>query len=143
MRESLGSQQNLGIGANSPSSGGAFDLSLGARCDGFGASAMPLDLYSSQGGSVSLGGPVDDVGHLLVRHRILLSDIHDGRRKLFMMSRGDSFLRAAVVSADAASVEFLLEDAQHRMQAIDSHWSHGTGWSFAKRISAGGLWLSF
>jgi len=54
---------------------------VSGHCDALGASPLPLDFFSGPGGSLRLGGPMDWDGRLLVRNRMLLTDIHDGRKK--------------------------------------------------------------
>lgn len=145
-KSAVAGQQRLGVGGSGPGASGAWALSLGARCEGLGATAMPLDFLSPEGGSASLGGPTDAAGRILVRKRLLLSDIHDGRRKLFLNARADSILRVAIVSGDAPILEMAPETATHQAITPDLVWSHGSGWSFTKRFdsaSAGGVWLSF
>ncbi|CAE8615799.1 unnamed protein product [Polarella glacialis] len=121
-------------------------LGLGARCDGLGAMPLPLDVISPGGGSASLGGPIDAKGRLLIRERVLLTDIHDGRKKVFMRIPPGSLLRVAVVSGDAEGVEVILEDQPHRpVAAAHSHVLGLAGGSAASYLleSGGGHWLSF
>ncbi|CAK0896871.1 unnamed protein product, partial [Prorocentrum cordatum] len=127
--------------------GAAWSLSLGARCDAPGASPLPLDALAASGGSGGLGGPMGPDGRLLLRHRVMLTNIHDGRKKVFLRPRGGSLLRFAVVSGDASQVEVALEDGAHRPLAPSTVRSHGAaGWSAAYELrpeDAGGIWLSF
>eukprot|EP00439_Symbiodinium_sp_Y106_P013562 s2388_g1.t4 len=85
-------------------------LGLGAHCDSLGALPLPLDVISSTGGSLGFGGPIDGSGRLLLRR----TDIHDGRKKVFMRVPARSLIRIAVVSANAESVEVVLEDSGHQ-----------------------------
>ncbi|CAK0861069.1 unnamed protein product, partial [Prorocentrum cordatum] len=136
----------LAAAAQGPA-GAAWSLSLGARCDAPGASPLPLDALSPSGGSGSLGGPLGQDGRLLLRHRVMLTNIHDGRKKVFLRPRGGSLLRVAVVSGDAGQVEVALEDGAHRPLEPSAARSHGAaGWSAAYELrpeDAGGVWLSF
>eukprot|EP00929_Paragymnodinium_shiwhaense_P013071 TRINITY_DN12092_c0_g2_i1.p1 TRINITY_DN12092_c0_g2~~TRINITY_DN12092_c0_g2_i1.p1 ORF type:complete len:1857 (+),score=275.76 TRINITY_DN12092_c0_g2_i1:143-5713(+) len=148
--ESAASHLLLGLGfsmsGGSSAGNPGWAVGLGARCEGLGASPLPLDFFSAAGGSGSLGGPTDERGRLLVRQKILLTDIHDGRKKVYFRNTGPSFIRIAVTSADATSVEAVLEDAKHSQQVMDRVWTHGNGWSMAKRLGYSampGWWISF
>eukprot|EP00435_Cladocopium_sp_Y103_P051588 s124_g16.t1 len=120
-------------------------LGLGARCDGLGALPLPLDAISDTGGSAAYGGPVDADGRLLIRERIMLTDIHDGRKKLFLRLPAASMLRVAVVSEDAMETEVVLEDSSHQQIApVESHiMGEGQAASYIMEAPAPGLWLSF
>lgn len=121
-------------------------LGLGARCDGLGALPLPLDTISATGGSGSYGGPIDDAGRLLIRERFLLTDIHDGRKKIFFRIPAGSLLRIAVTSGDAQGVEVVLEDATHTPVAADYNHALGSngGQVAGYMLKTGGsMWLSF
>ncbi|CAE7395722.1 unnamed protein product [Symbiodinium natans] len=121
-------------------------LGLGARCDGLGALPLPLDVISTTGGSLGLGGPIDGSGRLLIRQRVMLTDIHDGRKKVFLRVPAWSLVRVAVASADAESVEVVLEDSGHQpIIPADTHILGAAGGRAASYSLEGGgsLWLSF
>ncbi|CAE7586039.1 unnamed protein product [Symbiodinium sp. CCMP2592] len=121
-------------------------LGLGARCDSLGALPLPLDVISSTGGSLGFGGPIDGSGRLLMRQRVMLTDIHDGRKKVFMRVPVRSLIRIAVVSADAESVEVVLEDSGHQpVVPADTHILGSAGGRAASYALEGGgnLWVSF
>ncbi|CAL1161870.1 unnamed protein product [Cladocopium goreaui] len=120
-------------------------LGLGARCDGLGALPLPLDAISDTGGSAAYGGPVDADGRLLIRERIMLTDIHDGRKKVFLRLPAASMLRVAVVSEDAMETEVVLEDSSHQQIApVESHiMGEGQAASYIMEAPASGLWVSF
>eukprot|EP00923_Selenidium_pygospionis_P037476 GHVN01065728.1.p1 GENE.GHVN01065728.1~~GHVN01065728.1.p1 ORF type:complete len:1909 (-),score=197.04 GHVN01065728.1:4706-10432(-) len=55
-----------------------------AECRSYGTSPLPLDVTTREGGSEALGGPFDQTtGRLLIRSRVLVSDLHDGRKKVY------------------------------------------------------------
>ncbi|CAK8990922.1 unnamed protein product, partial [Durusdinium trenchii] len=118
-------------------------LGLGAACDALGAKPLPLDAISSTGGSAVYGGPVDD-GRLLMRERVMLTDIHDGRKKVFLRLPAAAMLRVAVVSGDAEATEVVLEDGNHQPIAPAESHIMGVGQAASYILEAGGaLWLSF
>ncbi|CAE7663767.1 unnamed protein product, partial [Symbiodinium sp. CCMP2456] len=57
-----------------------------ASCFSMGTVALPLDLSDPSGGSSSLGGPIKD-GRLLIRSTVFLTDMHDGRKKVFLATK--------------------------------------------------------
>jgi len=60
-----------------------------SECDDPMAFPLPID-FSATGNSHFLGGPIDAQGRLLVRSRILITDMHDGRKKVFLETRSIS-----------------------------------------------------
>ncbi len=51
---------------------------------------MPVD-FGPTGNSETLGGPIDrETNRMLVRSRILLTDMHDGRKKTYLPLNGNS-----------------------------------------------------
>ncbi|CAK9069850.1 Nephrocystin-3 [Durusdinium trenchii] len=112
-------------------------LGLGAACDALGAKPLPLDAISSTGGSAVYGGPVDD-GRLLMRERVMLTDIHDGRKKVFLRLPAAAMLRVAVVSGDAEATEVVLEDGNHQPIAPAESHIMGVGQAASYILEAGG-----
>ena len=50
------------------------------------ASLLPFDFISLQGGSLSLGGPINQKGQLLVREMVGISSMYDARKKVYLRS---------------------------------------------------------
>jgi len=78
-----------------------------AECYATGAMPLPLDLNTPQGGSAVLGGPIDRDGRLLIRSRVLLTDMHDGRKKMYLSTRNrKSILKVGVNLGSHAHLTF-------------------------------------
>lgn len=72
------------------------ESAMGAECMTYGAVPLPLDFTAAEGGSYSIGGPVSNDGRLLVRGRFFISDLKDGRKKIYLKAPKDSILKVSV-----------------------------------------------
>mmetsp|Transcript_16763 Transcript_16763/g.38787 ORF Transcript_16763/g.38787 Transcript_16763/m.38787 type:complete len:1807 (+) Transcript_16763:74-5494(+) len=77
------------------------------ECFATGAMPLPLDLNTPQGGSAALYGPIDKDGKLLLRSRVLVTDMHDGRKKMYLSTRNrKSLLKVGVSLGTHAHLAF-------------------------------------
>ncbi|CAE7587291.1 unnamed protein product, partial [Symbiodinium pilosum] len=104
-----------------------------ASCFSMGTVALPLDLSDPQGGSVSLGGPVKD-GRLLIRSNVFLTDMHDGRKKVFLVTKEQPLqLKLGVLlggySRFAQQVSFTVTDVAGNAPVTQTEsWTLEDGW---------------
>eukprot|EP00746_Dinoflagellata_sp_MGD_P080292 gnl/MRDRNA2_/MRDRNA2_32069_c0_seq1.p1 gnl/MRDRNA2_/MRDRNA2_32069_c0~~gnl/MRDRNA2_/MRDRNA2_32069_c0_seq1.p1 ORF type:complete len:731 (-),score=99.82 gnl/MRDRNA2_/MRDRNA2_32069_c0_seq1:189-2381(-) len=121
---------------------------MSKSCAGLGASGLPLDFVTPGGGSQTLGGPVDSNGRMLVRRSVMLTDIHDGRKKVFLkLMSTNSLFRILIGGEQASEVEVLLEDAiAHTPVVPVAIGRYGDVRTIAYRMKSDastGFWLSF
>lgn len=122
-------------------------------CFSAGTVPLPLDLTNKRGGSETLGGPIDEkTGRLLLRGRVLIPNMHDGRKKTYMkLPVGKSFHVKVGVSlggysdfSSASELSHWVMDATTRKSVPEvEQWSTDDGWERIYTLVGGGYWLVF
>ncbi|CAE8637080.1 unnamed protein product [Polarella glacialis] len=140
---------------------GAGKQELGAReealvdaapCFSMGTLPLPLDISNPGGGSQILGGPLDANGRLLIRASVMLTDMHDGRKKVYMKT-GDlpMQLKLGVILGGysrlslASQVSFTVMKPRSPA-GVDplEVWTMDDGWERIYMLEPStGYWLSF
>eukprot|EP00746_Dinoflagellata_sp_MGD_P074024 gnl/MRDRNA2_/MRDRNA2_29958_c0_seq1.p1 gnl/MRDRNA2_/MRDRNA2_29958_c0~~gnl/MRDRNA2_/MRDRNA2_29958_c0_seq1.p1 ORF type:complete len:1710 (+),score=336.57 gnl/MRDRNA2_/MRDRNA2_29958_c0_seq1:304-5130(+) len=124
-----------------------------SACFSMGAVPLPLDLSTDEGGSAILGGPIGSDGRLLIRQRVLITDMHDGRKKIYLGTGSRKLtLKVGTVLAGytrfglASQLTFIVQVPATR-QTLEpaAFWAHSEGWERVYQIeeSVSGLWLIF
>jgi len=107
-----------------------------ASCFSMGTVALPLDFSNEKGGSESLGGPLDQDGRLLIRSNVLLTDMHDGRKKVFLSVGSQALqLKTAVILGGysrfslASQVAFTVTNTRDSSMITQTEtWTMEDGW---------------
>jgi len=124
-----------------------------APCFSMGTVPMPLDFSFPEGGSKKLGGPLGTDGRMLIRTRVLITDMHDGRKKIHLLTRRQKLtMKVGIIMGGfarlslASQVSFQVQKigASTVLDPVES-WSQESGWEriYALDDSASGYWLSF
>lgn len=123
-----------------------------ASCFSMGTVPLPLDFSSAQGGSATLGGPIDQAGRLLIRANVMLTDMHDGRKKVFISTGGQRVqLKLGVILGGysrlslASQVAFTATSAGDKSQLTQIiTWNMDDGWERVYILEAQSqYWLAF
>lgn len=122
-----------------------------APCFSMGTAPMPLDLSDPKGGSAVLGGPIKD-GRLLVRAKVMITDMHDGRKKVYMSTGGKTLqVKVGVLLGGysklslASALSFSVISSSGQIVPTLMDWSTPGGWERIVILdgSAPGYWLRF
>jgi hypothetical protein len=124
-----------------------------AQCFSMGTVPLPLDLSEPGGGSKILGGPLGKDGRLLVRQRVLVTDMHDGRKKMYLKTRRKKLLLKVgiIISGYArlshsSQLTFSVQKigAPAPLEPVET-WSQESGWEriYILDETASGFWLAF
>lgn len=122
-----------------------------APCFSMGTVPMPLDLSDPKGGSPLLGGPIKD-GRLLVRSKVLITDMHDGRKKMYIATDGKPLqMKVGVLLGGysklslASSLSFRVTSSTGKEIKQLIHWATDGGWERVFVLDSGdkGYWLAF
>jgi len=111
---------------------------------------LPLDFSDPKGGSAIMGGPLDKNGRLSIRTHALLTDMHDGRKKVFMQSIGQKLqLKIGVILGGharfsmASQLSFsVIPLGAAALDPVES-WDTPDGWERVYILDANSFWLSF
>lgn len=143
-------------------SGGAEQKELGARevaqveaaaCFSMGTIPLPLDLTVPQGGSTLLGGPLKEDGRLLVRSKVMITDMHDGRKKTYLATSNQKLIlkvgvtlghHARLSTAQQLSLSVLPVGGKAGIDATEM-WATDGGWERVYILSEDhrAFWLTF
>jgi len=124
-----------------------------APCFSMGTVPLPLDLSDPEGGSKVFGGPLSADGRLLVRQRVSITDMHDGRKKLYLKTGRKKLLMKVGISLGgytrlslAAQLAFTVQPIgmPSILEPVES-WSQASGWErvFLLDATSSGFWLAF
>eukprot|EP00411_Alexandrium_monilatum_P084375 CAMPEP_0175725096 /NCGR_PEP_ID=MMETSP0097-20121207/47587_1 /TAXON_ID=311494 /ORGANISM="Alexandrium monilatum, Strain CCMP3105" /LENGTH=556 /DNA_ID=CAMNT_0017032867 /DNA_START=9 /DNA_END=1676 /DNA_ORIENTATION=+ len=123
-----------------------------APCFSMGTVPLPLDISDPNGGSKVLGGPLDQDGRLLVRMHAMLTDMHDGRKKMYMATNGKTLQLKLGVNMAGYTRLSMASQITFSVQAVGSStpieplefWSMPEGWERVYLLQGlDGVWLSF
>eukprot|EP00931_Biecheleriopsis_adriatica_P047865 TRINITY_DN27623_c0_g1_i1.p1 TRINITY_DN27623_c0_g1~~TRINITY_DN27623_c0_g1_i1.p1 ORF type:complete len:1920 (-),score=347.57 TRINITY_DN27623_c0_g1_i1:48-5807(-) len=123
-----------------------------AACFSMGTVALPLDFSDPGGGSTTLGGPIDQDGRLLIRSNVLLTDMHDGRKKVFLQTGNRPLqLKLGIILGGYArlsltsQVAFSVTDARSKSTIKQlEYWSMADGWERVYRLDSNSeYWLAW
>ena len=96
-------------------------------CDFVGTLPLPLD-FSGQP-SAALGGPISSRNRLLVRTQILISELHDSRKRVFLVlpDYETSLIKIGVSGATVENLKFSLNP--HELTGMPkADWRHADSW---------------
>ncbi|CEM11840.1 unnamed protein product [Vitrella brassicaformis CCMP3155] len=117
------------------------------ECVSYGAMPLPLDLSGGDGGAAVLGGPVDSNGRLLIRSRVVITDMHDGRKKLYLDTKGRTLvLKIGVTigtSDELNSLNLHVVGPDHKPIQPDFDWNVPGAWERIFTLSEKSVWLIF
>jgi len=123
-----------------------------APCFAMGTVPLPLDLSDPTGGSRVLGGPLDaKEGRLLVRSRVMLTDMHDGRKKVFLKTGGQKLQMKIGIMLGTHSRLSLASQLTFAVQPVGSRkpldpveaWTTNVGWERVYILEGSAFWLAF
>lgn len=124
-----------------------------APCFSMGTAPLPLDLSHPAGGSTMLGGPIGQDGRLLVRARVLLTDMHDGRKKVYLSTKRQKLVfkvgilmggYSRLSMANQLTFSVTRIGAPVQIEPVES-WAQENGWEriFILDETSSGYWLTF
>lgn len=125
-----------------------------APCFGMGLVPLPLDFSDPTGGSRIMGGPIDENGRLLVRTKAMLTDMHNGRKKVYLGTKaGMLTMKVGVMFGGHArfslfsQLSFAVTPVVDRLNGLEplEMWSSPVGWERIYTLDAtkAGFWLAF
>eukprot|EP00929_Paragymnodinium_shiwhaense_P103616 TRINITY_DN67243_c0_g1_i1.p1 TRINITY_DN67243_c0_g1~~TRINITY_DN67243_c0_g1_i1.p1 ORF type:complete len:2048 (-),score=333.28 TRINITY_DN67243_c0_g1_i1:102-6245(-) len=122
-----------------------------ATCFSSGTVPLPLDLSDPAGGSQAIGGPLDKDGRMLLRAHVLITDMHDGRKKTYLAAGGKRLMLKIGISLGgyssfslATQLNFGIMNAQTKatLDPVET-WNTKDGWERLYILEGEGFWLIF
>ena len=126
-----------------------------APCFSMGTVPLPLDFSDAKGGSQIMGGPLGQDGRLLMRTHVMLTDMHDGRKKVYLRTdRRALQMKVAITMSGYARLSHTSQLAfsvhpsglskAPELEPTET-WSFEQGWERVYNLdgSSNGYWLTF
>ncbi|KAL8434896.1 hypothetical protein Efla_000707 [Eimeria flavescens] len=122
-------QFSLHVSAHSLTSGGGRSGNPVEECSAFGAVPLPTDLNTANGGSGTLGGPLDDEGRVVIRTKAVLHNGAASQQRIAIDTGGkDLLLKVGTFLEDQSrSVSIALQDGSSQSVAAIYDWTVGGG----------------